>query len=797
MIKAFNQAGDRLGVVDGIINLFALTGDTDLFESEPGPLKRAVEAQFIALFGGLKALYRQWQDESRQPVVYVVSNTGGIFGYEKEKHGNSNLFGPLCAGFLKSLKKELPHLGVKAIDLTNLDDTGKVVDVLLDEFRRFDMPLEIGYTNRYRRKTIQVIPRTVDEIPNALPTLLNESDVIVCTGGGRGIVFECARGLARTFAATVIVTGRTALPSGSEPWIRMDNTEFKNSKPAFMQEMRTQQPTLTPVTIERQFKKLASARSLYQNLEECRREGLHVYYEACDANNFTAISELFTSVAKKYGRITGVIHGAGLESFGAIPKKPEEHTLEVIRTKANAFINLVRNARGQDLKFFINFGSISGRYGMDGQVDYAAGASLAVCCSHLLNRRYPDMKSFTLAWTAWADVGMAADENVRKIQEGIRGLQYLPPDEGVYRFLTELVYGGFDQEVIIAGKLGDNDTLGHNDLLDVDNRKIIKTISEDGIVLNRDAYPVVQRLESAISDTPCIWTKEVTVEEDMYLADHAIRGVPVVPGVMHIEGYMETARLMEASNTMEAAGCGLKDVAFERFLKCFPSNPLTLKYCGRRSVAENGDILFKVEIRSDFVNSHGAVLQRDLLNSHGTVVLPQEKRRLAKPATEVLDRISTGKELDLEKFYNLTNDIISFGPSFRYLDKAWYLNEDEIITECRVPDSDKLFSYTTTPEFMLCPILLDNAGRGVLLLHFHNHGSVVVPRFLSSAFKYQKTPGSGEKVYAYTRIRSIEDTFVRYDMQILDKTGTSVFLDIEDMTMIRIENINGDHSLFA
>ena len=84
--------------------------------------------------------------------------------------------------------------------------------------------------------------------------------------------------------------------------------------------------------------------------------------------------------------------------------------------KARGFQNLLRSTAEDDLSAFISFGSISGRFGMDGQSDYTAGASLLAQMAHIMSRSQSQnprtIPFITMEWTAWDEVGMATNPEV-------------------------------------------------------------------------------------------------------------------------------------------------------------------------------------------------------------------------------------------------------------------------------------------------------------------------------------------------------------------------------------------------
>ena len=153
------------------------------------------------------------------------------------------------------------------------------------------------------------------------------------------------------------------------------------------------------------------------------------------------VREVISRVRRQFGPIAGVVHGAGLQSPALVSRKRLDRALGVVRTKVNGAYHLWHAVKDDDPKFFVLFGSTLGRSGMDGQTDYTAAADVLPKIAAQLSGERPHTRSFTLAWTAWAGTGMAADESVRRVQEEQRGLRYIGIREGVQTFARELLQG--------------------------------------------------------------------------------------------------------------------------------------------------------------------------------------------------------------------------------------------------------------------------------------------------------------------------------------------------------------------
>ncbi len=152
-------------------------------------------------------------------------------------------------------------------------------------------------------------------------------------------------------------------------------------------------------------------------------------------------------------------------------------------------------------------------------------------------------RSLHIAWTAWADVGMAVRGGMEQLLTS-RGVELLPPRAGA-RVLCDLVAAGVSGELVIAGRLGDFQSPAIHPFL-------------DSVELVGDR--VLAR-------------RTMSLETDPWMADHAIDNVPVLPGVMGLE-MMVGAALAAAPRGRYA---GVEDVTFSAPLKLHRDEPVLIE----------------------------------------------------------------------------------------------------------------------------------------------------------------------------------------------------------------------------
>jgi acyl carrier protein len=790
--ESLEKAKELLKDIYGFIYLYPLSQGLSYLDCADEQWHKEVENNFNLLFFTAKAVYEFIEKHGNEAGCFAATNIGGVFGMEQETSCNPS--GALTAGFIKSLEKEIKPFNGKVVDFTDVTNSRTVAETLFKEFSLIEELIEIGYVNE-RRKTICVLPSEIHAARVNSPLKLGADDVIVVSGGGRGIIHECVRGLAEVFNPTIIVTGRTALPEGNEEWLNISDERFAEYSMEFFKIKKRESPDLTPLMIKQELEKIKGAIELYDNIRKAKEFGYNIHYLRCDVSDRNSVRKLAEEIKTRWGKVTGIVNGAGLPSFGKVPKKPEEHSLTVVRVKANGFYNLYREFSDQPLKFFTSIGSISGRFGMDGQVDYAGGADIIVRMSFQMFRQRPELKCFVMGWTAWDEVGMAADLQVQKVQKEQRGLEFISVNEGIQKFLCEIVYGGDYPEVLYYGSLGTNRPLGQMDLLDEAGKNIIAYYGKSGEISDRINYPLLQRVTN-MGNSIMEVSKDLNIKEDIYLKDHLVEGKFVYAGVMHVEAFSELGALLNqtSGDDSELVATRIHSVEFNKFVKYFEGSPLTIKLRGEVVEKNRLQKEIKVELSSDFINKQGMLLDKDRLHSSGYVVFERQFPTAKKPDADVIKDVLESKPMNLEKYYDLIGKFIFFGPVFRCLDYVGYVSDDILVGRVTVPDDRQIFSYTAKAETIISPITVDNIGRLMLFNDFHNNGNIIVPRSIGNAVLYRPFR-KGEKVYVYCkRLRDNGET-VDYKAQVVDENNNLIF-EIMNLQLIRIAKEYGDHNLF-
>ena len=153
--------------------------------------------------------------------------------------------------------------------------------------------------------------------------------------------------------------------------------------------------------------RILSTRELRTTLESLSVITSSVRYHSVDVSEAEAVRRVIEDIHDRWGRIDGVIHGAGVLEDRMLADKTPESFDRVFRTKVDGARGLAAALQGRPpLRFFALFGSVSGVFGNPGQVDYAAANDALDTLARMWDGRVAH-RVVSLDWGPWASTGMS------------------------------------------------------------------------------------------------------------------------------------------------------------------------------------------------------------------------------------------------------------------------------------------------------------------------------------------------------------------------------------------------------
>ena len=158
---------------------------------------------------------------------------------------------------------------------------------------------------------------------------LGRGDVVVITGGARGVTAEVAVALAEAFRPTLVLLGRSPAPAAEPDWLAAAPADEAEIKRALAARANGQ---ATPQAIGEQFRRLAAKREILRNLGRIEAAGAKVVYRAVDVRDADGgRARAVAAVRAEFGPIRGLVHGAGVLADRRIEDQTDEQFADGLR----------------------------------------------------------------------------------------------------------------------------------------------------------------------------------------------------------------------------------------------------------------------------------------------------------------------------------------------------------------------------------------------------------------------------------------------------------------------------------
>ncbi len=173
-------------------------------------------------------------------------------------------------------------------------------------------------------------------------------------------------------------------------------------------------------------------------IEQLRKGGVRVQTYACDVADRSALATTLGRVRSELPPLRGVFHAAGLLDDATVLNMRPEQLERVLAPKVDGARHLDEATAEDTLDLFVMFSSVASLIGNVGQAGYAAGNAFMDALATA--RRSRGLPGLAVQWGPFADIGLAAADDVRGARLGDRGMSSFPAEEAwgaLARFLGQ------------------------------------------------------------------------------------------------------------------------------------------------------------------------------------------------------------------------------------------------------------------------------------------------------------------------------------------------------------------------
>ncbi|MFM7201754.1 MAG: type I polyketide synthase [Myxococcota bacterium] len=422
---------------------------------------------------------------------------------------------PVGGSLLRTLHLEQPQVATRIISV--MPEAEQPLTRILAELEGMAGHVEVRLEKEGRRLERSLKRLSLESATDARGLALNEQDVVLVTGGGKGLTAECALRLAQKTGAKLALIGRS-VPEKDE--------------------------------------------TLRQNLARFAAAGTSFQYYPADLTG-EGLEALVAQVQQSQGPITGILHGAARNEPTALPNLSAQALKLTLEPKVQALDRLLACVPSGQLKLLIGLGSIIGVAGLWGEGDYALANEWMTWRLSQYQAQHPTCVTLALEWSVWSGTGMGERLGQLELLQR-QGISPIPLSEGLHLFeqLVEArASGQVPLSVVGAGRLGHLPTLK----LETPEVPFLRFLERVPVF-----YPGIELVAEA----------ELTPQSDPYLADHRFRGDCLFPAVMGLEAMTQAAQtVLGRQQGPVGAGRGvvLEDFHFARPLVINGPHPVTLR----------------------------------------------------------------------------------------------------------------------------------------------------------------------------------------------------------------------------
>jgi NAD(P)-dependent dehydrogenase (short-subunit alcohol dehydrogenase family) len=639
------------------------------------------------------------------------------------------------AGLVKTAGHEWPDVACKAFDLSaDLIDMNQTAVMLVAELL-VDGAQEVGFTND-GLYTLKLVEESLSGEP--LDSPVSYGDVVVVSGGARGVTAEVAIALAASSRATLLLLGRSEAPQTEPTWLEGLSSEAEIKKAI----IANADSPLKPKDVGRKCQEIFGNREIQDSLRRIKAAGGQALYRSVDLRNGDAVAAVIKDIRDEYGPIKGLIHGAGVLADRLIKDKTVEQFEQVYSTKIVGLRSLLTALTEDELKFMVMFSSSTGRYGRTGQVDYAVANEILNKIAQQEAGQRSDCRVLSLNWGPW-DGGMVTPALKKVFAE--EGVAVIDLKAGADYLIEEIATppGGPVELVILGGR---EEAASASPAQEHDNIYVSKAFDLD-----------------------------ISIEQYPFLKSHVIDGKAVLPMAMIIEWMAHGA----IHNNPGLRFHGFNDLRVLKGVTLEQGQTHTLQVMTGKAFKSDGVHVVPVELSG--VTAGG----QHFVHSRARMVLA-DKLPEAKLATERLELQSYSRPV--AEVYQ--SDRLFHGPDFHGIREMIGCSSDGIASIVRpAPLPAEWIKQPLRNSWLADPLALDSSFQMMILWSFERYQSGSLPVFAGRYRQYQdKFPETGVEIRV--RVTSQSDSQATAEIDFVDPGSGTLIARIEDYQCVINASLN-------
>ena len=642
--------------------------------------------------------------------LVTVSRLDGGFGLEGLGGAVEPISGGL-AGLSKTAGWEWPEVHCKAVDLdrneTNAAESARrIVEEL---FRRG--PAEVGLS---AARTIEVALDRVEWLSgnHRRKPVVDPGDLVVITGGARGITAEAAVALAAEFRPRLLLLGRTPVPDAEPEWLASahDEAAIRNAV-----RLHATEPT-TPQKLNEHGRRIIAQREIRRTLDRIKQAGGEATYQSVDVRDADAVRAVIERTRHAHGPVRGLIHAAGVLADRRIDDQTDAQFAQVYDTKIDGLNAVFEAIDPTALRVLAVFSSSTARFGRTGQVAYAAANEVLNKWAQVQARKLPECRVVSFNWGPW-DGGMVTP-SLRPLFES-EGVGLIPLAEGARLLVRELQESRENPvEVVVLADPPDGDAP-----------------ESEPAEIERPAATTPER--PSADDLRPVFERLVDVGSTPVLRSHVIDGHAVLPMALIMEWLGESAVHRHPGLVVE----GIDDLRLFKGVVLRDHGPVAVTLHAGKGNRQGSTLAVPVEMRGTLDGG------REVVHARAVASLGE---RHAEGRRKLTDVKLLPLAADRDEIYERS---LFHGPDMQAIERVEGCDERTIAAwVATAPAPASWMAKPLRQHWLTDPLAVDAAFQLMILWCLERSGSGSLPAAIGSYRQFRRRfPADGVRIVASAR----------------------------------------------
>jgi malonyl CoA-acyl carrier protein transacylase len=717
-------SGRAVAKISGLASLAGMVITLPHGESEKSKSMADVSRCLRGLFSQVKAFL---QSPKKKFVVLIHSRE------------DSETLGPLLAegllGLFLSAAQEYPSVQFRTVEIERDTDLHGALRSALD--RGCPVVETVHRDGRVLTLEGQAAPSVFGDSSGLK---LSPGDVVVMSGGATGISAHLARSLT-PYLPRLVFLGRTSPDSAND-----------------------------------------KAAEISRTLAELNASGVEATYHTCDVTDPAAVRAIIGEVARRYGRIDGIIHGAGVLRDGLLRRMSPDDFSTVTDVKFLGAWNLFSAAEGAGLRFFVGLSSAAAIQGNPGQANYAAANRMMSALLQNLRRENSAIRFKALMLPPIEGAGMANDPEIRELLK-LKGVGYIHAHELAGLFCRELfVSPAEDVWVMFMRNLPSLKTVLLNDTA---LPSLGGALTGGTVSLAPNDFPMIESISSLdIRREVLEVSRSFSLEKDLWITDHRpfkFIKYPLVSAAMVLETFMEAARILYPHLQVR----GVRQLRLMDMIQCPPNVPRPARISCRRTGTDFPQVVCEVSLAAQEISPAGRLTDRFSPHYQGQVILDGGEGDLRESLPDCpvrRDELKT-KPMDHKKVLAWYKERSGLDGRYRVMESLDGAGPGVVRGRTTYRETSD-FAHLRNAKYQYSPYLFEALLQ---LVAFHSAATnpserrSMIPMEIGE-MKFLRKCRAGEQITVEARMRAQDDQGLTWDARGIDDQGITI-MQVHTMRM--------------